>query len=77
MVEVVINIPCPRMSKKLLKELREDISKTVRLRLAREMLLREWDAKLSKSNLSEADSLRMGREANKAALNVWKRKGVL
>jgi len=42
MVELVINLPDVKLTKKLLKELKEDIDRTVRLRMARKMLLSEW-----------------------------------
>ncbi len=77
MVEVVINIDCPRLNKKLLKELKEDISRTVRLKLAKEMLLQEWDKRLENSQLTEEDALRLGKAANKSALKAWKAKGIL
>lgn len=77
MVEVVINIDCPRLNKKLLKELKEDISRTVRLKLAREMLLQGGDKRLENSGLTEEDTLKMGKAANKSALKVWKEKGIL
>lgn len=77
MVELVINLPDVKLTKKLLKELREDIDRTVRLRMAREMLLSEWDRRFSDSCLSEDDTMDMGRQVNKQALKVWKEKGWL
>ena len=77
MVELVINLPDVKLSKKLLKELKEDIDRTVRLRMAREMLLSEWDKRFSDSSLSEEDTMDLGRRANKQSLKVWKDKGWL
>ena len=77
MVELVINLPDVKLTKKLLKELKEDIDRTVRLRMARKMLLSEWDKRFSDSSLSEEDTMDLGRRANKQALKVWKDKGWL
>jgi len=77
MVELVINLPDVKLTKKLLKELKEDIDRTVRLRMARKMLLSEWDKRFSDSALSEEDIMDLGRRANKQALKVWKDKGWL
>jgi hypothetical protein len=77
MVELVINLPDVKLSKKLLKELKADIDRTVRLRMARKMLLSEWDKRFSASTLTDEDSISLGRQANKQALKVWKDKGWL
>jgi len=49
----------------------------VRLRLARELLLKEWEKRFSKSELTEAECLELGKEVNKAVLKLWKEKGWL
>jgi hypothetical protein len=76
MADIVINIPQARMSRKLLKELEKDIRALVRMRLAREMLLSEWDKKLSRSALTDSDALVLGSKANKAAFKRLKEQGL-
>lgn len=50
---------------------------TVRLKLARELLLKEWDKRFSKSELTDEECLKLGREVNKASFKHWKEMGWL
>ncbi len=74
MTEIVVRIPT-EVSEELLARLKKDIDMAVRLRVARELLLKEWDERLARSNLMEEECLTLGREVNKASLKLWKQKG--
>ncbi|MBO3755321.1 hypothetical protein KEJ21_07530 [Candidatus Bathyarchaeota archaeon] len=74
MTEIVVRIPT-EVSEELLARLKKDIDMVVRLRVARELLLKEWDERLARSNLTEEECLTLGREVNKVSLKLWKQKG--
>ncbi|MBO3798484.1 MAG: hypothetical protein QXO47_10355 [Thermoproteota archaeon] len=74
MAEIVIRIPT-EVSEELLVKLKKDIDVVVRLRVARELLLKEWDERFARSDLTEEECLTLGREVNKASLKLWKQKG--
>ncbi|ADC66573.1 hypothetical protein Ferp_2465 [Ferroglobus placidus DSM 10642] len=76
MVEIVIKMP-EEIDEKLLAEIQEEIRRIVKLRLARELLLKEWDERFSRSELSDEECLELGKEVNRAALKIWKEKGWL
>jgi len=77
MVEIVVEVPEVRLNKQLLKELKRDISTVVRLRLVRELLLKEWNRRFSKSKLTDGGCLTLSRDINKASLKHWKEMGWL
>lgn len=74
MAEIVVRIPT-EVSEELLAKLRKDIDVVVRLRVARELLLKEWDERFARSNLTEEECLTLGREVDKESLKLWKEKG--
>ncbi len=77
MVEIVVEIPELKLGKQFFEELERDINTTVRLRLARELLLKEWDKRFSKSELTDEECLKLGRKVNKASFKHWKEMGWL
>ncbi|MBC7091100.1 MAG: hypothetical protein H5T50_04225 [Nitrososphaeria archaeon] len=74
MAEIIVKIPM-EVSEELLAKLKKDIDVVVWLRLARELMLKEWDKRFAKSNLTEDECLTLGREVNRMSLKLWKEKG--
>ncbi|MGB9718918.1 MAG: hypothetical protein ACPL4E_10895 [Thermoproteota archaeon] len=74
MAEIVVRIPT-EVSEELLAKLKKDIDVVVRLRVARELLLKEWGERFARSVLTEEECLTLGREVNRASLKLWKEKG--
>jgi len=77
MAEIVVEIPELKLDRKFFEELERDINVTIRLKVARELLLKEWDKRFSKSKLTDEECLRLGREVNKASYKHWKEMGWL
>jgi len=77
MAEIVVEIPELKLDKQFFEELERDINATIRLKIARELLLKEWDKRFSKSELTDEECLRLGREINKASYKHWKEMGLL
>ena len=77
MAEIVVEIPELKLDRKFFEELERDINATIRLKVARELLLKEWDKRFSKSELTDDECLRLGREINKASFKHWKEMGWL
>jgi|YelNatPaOPRAMG01_1025707.scaffolds.fasta_scaffold227516_1 hypothetical protein len=73
MTEIIIKIPT-EVSEELLAKLKKDINAVIRLRIARELLLKEWDKRFANSTLTEEECLKLGKEVNKASLKLWKEK---
>ncbi|NOZ76347.1 MAG: hypothetical protein GXO65_01420 [Euryarchaeota archaeon] len=71
MGEIVVKIP-GEVDSKFMSELEKDIKAVVRLKMARRMLMEEWDQRFAKSKLTEDECLSLGKAANKAALKRWK-----
>ncbi|MEM3407327.1 MAG: hypothetical protein QXR03_03470 [Candidatus Aenigmatarchaeota archaeon] len=74
MTEIVVKIPA-EISEELLAKLKKDINAIIRLRIARELLLKEWDKRFANSMLTEEECLKLGKEVNRASLKLWKEKG--
>jgi len=74
MTEIVVKIPT-EVSEELLAKLKEDIGAAVRLRIARELLLKGWNKRFANSTLTEEECQKLGEEVNKATLELWKDKG--
>jgi len=55
MGELVIKIPGIELDEKTKSELKEDIKSVIRLRLARELLLKRMDKMLENSTLTDED----------------------
>ena len=75
MEEIIVKVPV-EVDEELLEKLKKDIDVVVRLRVARELLLKEWDKRFAKSELTEEECLELGREVNRASLKAWKEKGL-
>lgn len=73
--EIIVKVPV-EVDEELLEKLKKDIDVVVRLRVARELLLKEWDKRFAKSELMEEECLELGREVNRASLKAWKEKGL-
>ena len=76
MAEIIVEVPT-ELDERVLAGIKREIGMIVRLRLARELLLKEWEKRFSKSELTEAECLELGKEVNKAVLKLWKEKGWL
>jgi hypothetical protein len=74
MREIIVKIPV-EVDEELLEKLKKDIDVVVRLRVARELLLKEWDKRFAKSELTEEECLELGKEVSRASLKAWKEKG--
>jgi hypothetical protein len=77
MAKLVVEIPEVKLDEKTMSELREDIKSVVRLRLAREKLLKRLDKMLEDSTLTDEDCLILGEEAKEGVAEEWKRRGWL
>ena len=77
MVELVIKIPGIELDEKTKSELREDIKSVIRLRQARELLLKRLDKMLENSTLTDEDCLLLGDKVKEGVVAEWKRRGWL
>ena len=77
MVELVIKIPGIELDEKTKSELREDIKSVIRLRLARELLLKRMDKMLENSTLTDEECLLLGDKVKEGVAEEWKRRGWL
>ena len=77
MGEVVIKIPGIELDEKTKSELREDIKSVIRLRLARELLLKRMDKMLENSTLTDEECLLLGDKVKEGVAEEWKRRGWL
>ena len=77
MGEVVIKILGIELDEKTKSELREDIKSVIRLRLARELLLKRLDKMLENSTLTDEDCLLLGDKVKEGVAEEWKRRGWL
>jgi len=57
--------------------LKEDIRAVIRLRLARELLLKRLDKMLANSTLTDEDCLLLGDKVKEGVAEEWKRRGWL
>ena len=77
MVELVIKIPGIELDEKTKSELREDIKSVIRLRQARELLLKRLDKMLENSTLTDEDCLLLGDKVKEGVAEEWRRRGWL
>ena len=77
MGEVVIKILGIELDEKTKSELREDIKSVIRLRLARELLLKRMDKMLENSTLTDEECLLLGNKVKEGVAEEWKRRGWL
>ena len=77
MGELVIKIPGIELDEKTKSELREDIKSVIRLRLARELLLKRLDKMLENSTLTDEECLLLGNKVKEGVAEEWKRRGWL
>jgi len=77
MVELVIKIPGIELDEKTKSELKEDIKSVIRLRQARELLLKRLDKMLENSTLTDEDCLLRGDKVKEGVVAEWKRRGWL
>ena len=77
MGEVVIKILGIELDEKTKSELREDIKSVIRLRLARELLLKRMDKMLENSTLTDEECLLLGDKVKEGVAEEWKRRGWL
>jgi|APCry4251928382_1046606.scaffolds.fasta_scaffold107464_1 hypothetical protein len=75
MAQVVVNIPGVKLDKKGLSELQNDIRSVVRLRLARDSILKRLDEMLQNSELSDEDCMILGNEAKQNVADKWAQRG--
>jgi len=77
MGEVVIKILGIELDEKTKSELRADIKSVIRLRLARELLLKRMDKMLENSTLTDEECLLLGDKVKEGVAEEWKRRGWL
>ena len=77
MGELVIKIPGIELDEKTKSELRADIKSVIRLRLARELLLKRMDKMLENSTLTDEECLLLGDKVKEGVAEEWKRRGWL
>jgi len=77
MSELVIRIPGFELDEKTKSALKEDIRAVIRLRLARELLLKRMDKMLENSTLTEEDCLLLGDKVKEGVADEWNRRGWL
>ena len=59
----------------MLADLKKDIESVIRLRLARQLVLKRLNELLQNSTLTEEDCLELGANANERMLERWKELG--
>ena len=69
--------PGIELDEKTKSELREDIKSVIRLRLARELLLKRLDKMLENSTLTDEECLLLGDKVKEGVAEEWKRRGWL
>lgn len=77
MAELVIKLPGIELDEKTIFELKEDIKSVIRLRLARELLLKRLDKMLANSTLTDDECLLLGDKVKEGVAEEWKRRGWL
>jgi hypothetical protein len=77
MAKLVVEVPGVELDEKTMLELREDIKSVIRLRLARDLLLKRLDRMLENSTLTDEDCLILGEKAKEGVAEEWKRRGWL
>ena len=77
MGELVIKIPGIELDEKTKSALKEDIKSVIRLRLARELLLKRMDKMLANSTLTDEDCLLLGDKVKEGVAEEWRRRGWL
>ena len=75
MAQVVVNVPGVKLDKRVLSELQTDIRSVVRLRLARDSILKRLDKMLQNSELSDEDCMILGNEVKQNAADKWAQRG--
>jgi len=77
MAELVVKVPGIELDEKTMSELKEDIRSVIRLRLARELLLKRLDKMMENSTLTDEDCLLLGDKAKEGVAEEWRRHGWL
>ena len=77
MAELVIKIPGIELDEETKSALKEDIRAVIRLRLARELLLKRMDKMLANATLTDEDCLLLGDKVKEGVAEEWKRRGWL
>lgn len=75
MAEIVVEVPGVKLDKKTISELKGDIISVVRLKLARELILKRLDKMLENSELTEEDAMLLGEKAKDNILKEWNKRG--
>jgi len=77
MADIVVKIPEIKLDERTRSELEEDVRSVVRLRLAREMILKRLDKILENSTLTDEECLALGRELKEKVAKRWRERGWL
>jgi hypothetical protein len=77
MSEIVVRVPGISVDEQTKSALQEDIRAVVRLRLARELLLKRLDTLLAESTLTEEECLLLGERVKDEVVAEWRRRGWL
>ena len=74
MVEIVVKIPEIKLDERTRSEIEEDVRSVVRLRLAREMILKRLDKILENSTLTDEECLALGLKVKESVTKEWRRR---
>jgi hypothetical protein len=77
MAELVIKIPGIKLDEKTKSAFKEDIRAVIRLRWARELLLKRLDKMLQNSSLTDEECLLLADKVKEGVAEEWKRRGKL
>lgn len=72
-----IRVKIPELGGKLEREIIRGIKISARAEIARVLLLKKWDKMLSKSELTEKESIKLGRELKKSRFERLRNMGLV
>ena len=77
MNEIIVKISGVDLDKNTISEMKDDIKSVVRLRLARELILKRLDKMLENSTLTDEDCLILGDKVKGGVAEEWRKRGWL
>ena len=77
MAEIVVKIPEIELDERTMSKLEGDVRSVVRLRLARELILKRLDKMLENSTLTDEECVALGIKVKEGVAERWRRRGWL
>ena len=74
MAEIVVKIPEIELDERTMSKLEGDVRSVVRLRLARELILKRLDKMLENSTLTDEECVAFGIRVKKGVAEQWRRR---